>query len=229
MEALRPSEVFAQRVREVREGRRWSQQDLADRLAAIGLPTDRATIARTETGARGVSLDDAVAYCAALSAQFVHLIVPIEGDVSLAVGSVAIEASTARGWLRGQWALHLPDADLRVFFGDVPEKEFAEMRGELSSDVAFTEERAERARARRDKDVKMLERLDADPSPSIPIRPGRREDLVHLLAGTEEWLQEAVRERDEAVKALDEFDAMVTLKPPVPKRAPRPKKRTRKD
>jgi transcriptional regulator with XRE-family HTH domain len=52
---MKPSEVFAERMQEVRERRRWSQQELADRLDELGWPTDRSTLARIEGKSRGVA------------------------------------------------------------------------------------------------------------------------------------------------------------------------------
>ena len=127
-QARRPSEIFAERVRAVREARRWNQQDLADRLAEIGAATDRATVARTETGARGISLDDAITYTAALGSQFIHMVVGVTGgDVALAPGLEASDV-TARRWLRGQLSLQEEhealQGDERTYWSEIPEEEW---------------------------------------------------------------------------------------------------------
>ena len=46
----RPSQSFAARLKEVRKGRGWTQQDLADYLKEVGWSIDRAAIARVESG-----------------------------------------------------------------------------------------------------------------------------------------------------------------------------------
>jgi transcriptional regulator with XRE-family HTH domain len=122
----RPSQVFASRLREVRERRRWSQQDLCDHLARIGAPTDKATIARTETGKRGISLDDAVMYAAALGPSLLNLTLPLDpvADVALAPKKV-VAARAARRWLYGQQTLpgHDDIEDRRIFLSEVPHEE----------------------------------------------------------------------------------------------------------
>lgn len=98
----RPSQLFSERIREARERRRWSQQDLALRLAEMGSPTDRATVARTETGARGISLDDALMLAAALDVSPVRLLLPTsqEDYVALAAG-FKVAAYHVEPWLLG--------------------------------------------------------------------------------------------------------------------------------
>jgi len=121
-EAKRPSQVFASRMREARERKRWSQQDMADRLSEMGEPTDRATLARTETLNRGLSLDDAIAYSAALGASFVHMVCPLEAaePVALAPGLV-LSARHVRDWMRGQREIR-PE-DQRTFITEAPQEE----------------------------------------------------------------------------------------------------------
>jgi transcriptional regulator with XRE-family HTH domain len=119
----RPSEVFAERLREARERKRWSQQDLADRLAEMGEPVDRATIARTETGARGVYLDDAVAYAAALGASFLHMVVPLGNDQPVIVApNLVVSPIAARQWMRAQAPLR-PE-DQRTLVTESPDDEW---------------------------------------------------------------------------------------------------------
>ena len=58
---MRPSDVFRQRVVEARKRRGWSQAELAELLGV-----SRSSVTTFENGTRGVSLDDALSYCAAL-------------------------------------------------------------------------------------------------------------------------------------------------------------------
>lgn len=119
----RPSEVFAERMREARERKRWSQQDMADRLAEMGDPTDRATLARTETRARGLSLDDAVAYSAALGASFIHMVCPLDPAEPVAVApKLVLPAGHVRDWMRAKRVIR-PE-DKRTFLTEAPEDEW---------------------------------------------------------------------------------------------------------
>lgn len=119
----RPSEVFAERMREARERKRWSQQDMADRLAEMGNPTDRATLARTETRTRGLSLDDAVAYSAALGASFIHMVCPLDPAEPVAVApKLVLPAGHVRDWMRAKRVIR-PE-DKRTFLTEAPEEEW---------------------------------------------------------------------------------------------------------
>jgi transcriptional regulator with XRE-family HTH domain len=71
---LTPSQAVARSVKRARQLQNWNQQQLAHRLTELGLPTRQSTIARIETGKRGVSLDDAVALSVALDVPLVRLI-----------------------------------------------------------------------------------------------------------------------------------------------------------
>jgi transcriptional regulator with XRE-family HTH domain len=90
-------------MRETREKQRLTQQALAERVADLGVPIDRATIARIETGTRGVSLDDALLLAAALNVAPVHLFTPMDDDAPVAVAPKAeAPAHRVRDWVRGQ-------------------------------------------------------------------------------------------------------------------------------
>ncbi len=112
--ASKPSEIAARRMREIREAKRWSQQDVADRLDEIGSPTDRATVARTEGAARGLSLDDAMMMAAALDVSPLSLSLPEDGDDLVAVGPrLMYGADYVRRWICGLAPLPLFLADFR--------------------------------------------------------------------------------------------------------------------
>lgn len=120
--ARKPSEIFGDRMKAVREAKRWTQQDMADRLAEMGNPTDRATVARTESRSRGVSLDDALAYTAALGPSLVHMVTPLGDDDQVAIaGDYIVPAPTLRRWMKDQWPLRPEDA--RTFAFERPDHE----------------------------------------------------------------------------------------------------------
>src|SRR5688500_17476466 len=77
---LKPSEVFASRLRELRISRGMSQAELAKRMTAVGRPISKVGLLRIESGARGISLDEAIALIAELHAVPPHLLTPPEGE-----------------------------------------------------------------------------------------------------------------------------------------------------
>jgi transcriptional regulator with XRE-family HTH domain len=138
--AMRPGQIFAQQLRAVRERRRWNQQQLADRLAHLGEPIDRSTIAKIENGSRQVSLDEALRFAAALEVSPVHLFTdpPHEGPASRKyetaparprvrlAAKLAVSPREARMWIRGQQPLR--DADRKTFYTEVSDEEWVAMQ-----------------------------------------------------------------------------------------------------
>lgn len=74
------SDIFAGRVREARNARGWTQQDLANEMGKLGAPMDRTTIAKLEKRQREARINEAVAIAAALDVALTCLLFPIEGD-----------------------------------------------------------------------------------------------------------------------------------------------------
>lgn len=117
---VRPSEVFASRVRQIREGRGWSQGRLADALAGIGDEKDRTTIAKIEAGSRGVTVDDVFAIAAALEVSPLHLCVPrFDGEPVAVAPSFIADSFGVREWVAGHEPLKGQDAE--VFWRQLPE------------------------------------------------------------------------------------------------------------
>ena len=99
---MRPSEVFAARLRKVRNARELTQTELAYRVESGGVPMNRAALLRIESGVRGLSLDEAFAITAALPAAFAHMLTPPD-DASLRLDDkLAIDGSDRewREWIR---------------------------------------------------------------------------------------------------------------------------------
>ena len=132
--ALDVNQVFAYRLRDARLTKRWTQEDLAEAMARIGHPINRATIAKIEAGARGVggahgragikkgetaprgiSLKEAIAFAVALDVAPMHLFLPIidEDDVQLAPRARA-DVQSARAWVRGERPLGEDDRFYRL-------------------------------------------------------------------------------------------------------------------
>ena len=122
---LRPSQVFARRVREVRERQRWSQEDLARRLGELGLSMDRAQVARIERRDRKVSIDEAFVLAHALSVSPEYMLIPLtsaEPEV-LITPELAVTPRQARQWLRGRGALAGEDA--KTYATEISDEEWA--------------------------------------------------------------------------------------------------------
>jgi transcriptional regulator with XRE-family HTH domain len=107
-------ELLARRLREAREAKRWTQQQLADALDGVGVAMDRTTVAKIEKGLRPVRVEELVAIAATLDVAPVHLFLPIDGagPVSLAP-TLKVELARARAWARGQRPLD--DANERLY------------------------------------------------------------------------------------------------------------------
>lgn len=95
--------VFAQRLREARDARRWTQQQLADAVAAIGARLDRTTIAKLEKGQREAHVKELVSLAAALDVSPMHLLLPwrLDAEVKLAP-KLTVDGFDALKWASGQ-------------------------------------------------------------------------------------------------------------------------------
>jgi transcriptional regulator with XRE-family HTH domain len=127
-EAQLPSDVLARRVREIRKRRGWSQEDLAQRLAELDHPLDRAQVARIEGRRRKVSLDEAFAFAVALGVAPVNLFIPLERDEQFAISKKWIApAWMARAWARGFETDErmVPLEDEQTYLTEMPREEYA--------------------------------------------------------------------------------------------------------
>lgn len=151
-------QVFAYRLRDVRQSKGWDQQRLADEVERLGVPMLRSTISKIERGrlgvggdygkrvggkARQVSLEEAVAFAAALGVSPLSLLLPLtrQDDIQLAP-DLTVDAETAYRWARGERPLG-SEADAQAFYRfQSPARAFArpatlEDLRELGIDVAF--------------------------------------------------------------------------------------------
>ena len=122
-DARTPSDVFGSRLRDAREKQGWNQEDVASKLANLGLKLDRTAIAKIEGGYRKLSLDEAIAISAVLNVALVHMCVPLTDAERVRVGDQVVDASRMRAWVRGERPLRETD-DFRMFFTQAPEQEF---------------------------------------------------------------------------------------------------------
>src|SRR4051812_39195075 len=110
-----PRQVFATRVEEARERRRWTQQQLVDRLVEIGYTKDdgkprldRSTIAKIEDDSdsntrSNASLEDVLALAAALDCSPMHLLTPRYDAENVQVARNLVAPAPDLGhWIAGE-------------------------------------------------------------------------------------------------------------------------------
>lgn len=125
--SISPSEAFRLQMPVMRDRKqpRWSQEALAAAVSELGEPMHQATVAKIESGTRGISLDDAMGIAAALGVSPVHMVAAsFLQDVDRVAVAPKLPATTSlvRGWMRGQSPLREQDA--RFFFTEVSEEEW---------------------------------------------------------------------------------------------------------
>lgn len=119
-------EAFAERLKQVRTRKGWSQQRLANQLAELGYPINRVTLNKIERGglrAKNVRLEEVLAIAYALGVSPVWLMAPYSMESRLVVVP-ALRPSTpgvARRWLAGVDTL--ADEDPRFAFTERPPEE----------------------------------------------------------------------------------------------------------
>ena len=126
-EPLRPEEVIARRVQDLRKAHGWTAARLGEELTArTDLKWDRNIVANLETGRRRiVSISEVLALAFVLDVAPVHLFVPLEDARPYAVTSGLVLPSVAvRRWVRG-WphSMGLPGMNQRRYLAEIPESE----------------------------------------------------------------------------------------------------------
>jgi transcriptional regulator with XRE-family HTH domain len=98
-EGMRPSAVFARRLRETRKARGFSQSELVARMSAAGRPLGKASLLRIENMSREPTLDEMLGLAETLKAAPVNLLSP-PGDEMLALtGKMSVDHDALRNWL----------------------------------------------------------------------------------------------------------------------------------
>jgi transcriptional regulator with XRE-family HTH domain len=102
---MKPSEVFAYRLREIRMARRLTQTQLAELATGQGTRLSKKALLRLEkadrdpAGSRGLSLDEALALTAALNAVPAHLLTPPEGAHLALTNALGVDGAGLREFL----------------------------------------------------------------------------------------------------------------------------------
>jgi transcriptional regulator with XRE-family HTH domain len=115
-----PGTLFPERVRQSREARGWSKQDLTDALARVGWPLDRMAITRTEQGERKASIDDLLGFAAALDLAPWYLLLPFDSEAPMRVAGLETTAGAVEAWLMGDAPLPFEGAEDRFLWGTGP-------------------------------------------------------------------------------------------------------------
>lgn len=104
-----------ERIKSVRERHQWTQQQLADRMKAIGngAKIDRSTIAKVESLNRAVTVDEVFWFAAALDVSPLALLLPQRSDdeVRVAPGFPSTSVTGLVSWYRGLRPLILRSDD----------------------------------------------------------------------------------------------------------------------
>ena len=117
---MEPADVFAERVKEARGNKGWTQQKLADRVVGIG----RSSLARIESGDRAVTINDMIQICSALGVSPIHMLIPIrDGHEPIEIADVSLTPREARNWIRGDHPLRREEA--RWYFTEVSAEELS--------------------------------------------------------------------------------------------------------
>lgn len=109
-------EAFAIRLRQAREARGWTQEQLSDLVKEAGVPLERVTIARLEKGRRKASIGELVALAACLDVSPLYLLAPgrLETGVMITPRRT-IESWQFLLWSRGDGPLDGRNGDVYNF------------------------------------------------------------------------------------------------------------------
>lgn len=105
--AATPSTLAASRMKAIRKALGLTQQGLSDKLAAVGEPMARGTIAKIESGLREFSLDELMAVAVALGVSPRALLLPLDGlqERVRVAPSVEVDGWELAGYLDGRGLL----------------------------------------------------------------------------------------------------------------------------
>lgn len=122
--------LIAQRVRELRTGRGWSAERLAEEMTQrAGVDWQRMVVVKLETGRRQeLSVRELLALAYVFDVAPVHLLIPTDDDSDPypVTPKVTVRRGPARAWIRG--LRPLPSTDERRYFAEVPRKLCAAFR-----------------------------------------------------------------------------------------------------
>lgn len=125
VEPITPQSVIATRVKQARQEKRLTAQQLGDAMVTAGFKWDRFVVQNLEKGKRkSVSVEELLALALILEVALVHLIVPIDDEETpflVTPNGPAVLPAEARAWIRGLGAIG--DVDPRRYRSQVPRRE----------------------------------------------------------------------------------------------------------
>ncbi|WP_406380800.1 hypothetical protein [Streptomyces sp. NBC_01618] len=131
-----PIATVARRVREVRKRRDLTAEQLAERLRALGLPWERGTVIKFESGYRqNVGVAELLTLAVALDMSPLHLLVPLDNRPYQVTPDRVEDSNTVRAWIRGEHRLPGMDAhayETEVSVQDMQWRIHGRPRGELA-------------------------------------------------------------------------------------------------
>ncbi|WP_161801637.1 helix-turn-helix domain-containing protein [Micromonospora sp. RV43] len=124
---MTPHQTIAARVKQLRKGRGWSAQHLADQMAAEGIAWDRSIVANLENGRRAsVSVEEFLVLAFVLDVAPVHLLVPVDAEETTPYRVVPERLPAGswfvRAWFRGRTPIG--GVDPKRYFAEVPDIEW---------------------------------------------------------------------------------------------------------
>lgn len=175
--------ALAALVRQARDRRGWSGEQLAERCTAAGMPgLDRSTIANIETGRRRrIGVDEWLVLAQVLDVAPVHLLFPRAGEDEVAVSpSVTVNADRARAWAVGREPL--PGTDGRTYRYEVPESEHSRRSQRLGEAEVLADKAWRRLRVARERLRLLSEERGQYDEPSLLLSPTARSQGARLDA-----------------------------------------------
>jgi transcriptional regulator with XRE-family HTH domain len=126
-----PEVILGEQLASFRSRQGLTADQLAERVVQIGGPAyDRATISKIENGQRGVSLNEAFIFAAALRVAPINLFVPVKNDLKFELTPmITTTPSYARPWVRGE--LPLAGLEDKAFWTEVPDEQWRKRSARL--------------------------------------------------------------------------------------------------
>lgn len=123
-----PTAVIAKRLRELRERRGITAEQLSERMRDVGVPFDKSVVANLETGRRRfVTVQELLALAHILDVAPVHLLLPIDNEAAAYAYTPnrTAEVWKVREWVRGHPYAAAPyiglgGVDPRKYLPEVP-------------------------------------------------------------------------------------------------------------
>ncbi|SRR6266487_3522977 len=119
--------VLADRIREVRRRRGLTAAQFAERMKAAGIGWDRGVVAKLETGRRqSIGVDEWLTAAYVLDVAPIHLLLPLDDDVQVAVLPAApgstLPVGGLRAWVSGY--APMPGQDPRLYWSEIPKRQW---------------------------------------------------------------------------------------------------------